>query len=52
VEEASFTVPALTTVGPAPRLIAERIFVLIDGGDFPAAQHHSLDYVVIARDST
>jgi DNA-binding LacI/PurR family transcriptional regulator len=52
VDEAAFTVPPLTTVGPSPRVIADRLFDLIDHRDENPTGRHVIAPELIVRASS
>lgn len=52
VDEANFTVPALSTVGPSPRIISERLFEVIDNLDPEHPTQHQLGFELVARSSS
>jgi DNA-binding LacI/PurR family transcriptional regulator len=52
VDEARYTIPALTSVGPGPRKISGELFQIIDGPDADRPIEHLLDYEVVVRESS
>lgn len=52
VEEAAFTIPPLTTVGPSPEEIASRVFDIIDEGLDAPSGDHIFDFEVVERESS
>lgn len=52
VEEAAYTVPTLTTVGPSPEGISDRVFDIIDQGQGTPSGRHIFDFEVVTRESS
>ncbi|WP_308164454.1 substrate-binding domain-containing protein [Agromyces sp. ISL-38] len=51
IDEGRYTVPTLTTVGPGPEVIADRVFELIDRLEEQPIGRHVLPHELVIRES-
>ncbi len=52
VEESAYSVPTLTTVGPSPEGISDRVFDIIDHNGGAPSGRHIVDFEVVMRESS